>query len=76
MTEDPTYRRGPIGAALRQQAERETSATVTIRVHAPSRENAAQWVQTIAAHVQAEYGDTMRLNIHVDGRPCASKEQS
>lgn len=38
---------------------------VRIRVSAPTAENAAQWAQTIADLVVAEYGQEMRLDITI-----------
>lgn len=42
------------------------TARVTITVTAPPRD-AAHHARTIADHLRAEYGDTMRLDIHIDG---------
>uniref|UniRef100_UPI0018FE12BC hypothetical protein n=1 Tax=Streptomyces sp. NRRL F-5135 TaxID=1463858 RepID=UPI0018FE12BC len=49
------------------------TTTATVTVHAPTGENAGQWAQTIADHVRAEYGDSMRLDIHI-GTPAAGAE--
>jgi hypothetical protein len=40
-------------------------ATVTIRIHAPSDENADQWATTIRDLVTAEHGQDMRLDIRI-----------
>lgn len=39
------------------------AATLAITVTAPTIENANQWAETIGDLVQAEHGDTMRLDI-------------
>lgn len=44
-------------------------ATVTIRIHAPSDENASQWAETIRDLVTAEHGQDMRLDIRITPPP-------
>lgn len=39
-----------------------TTRAVTIHVTAPTEGDAQTWAHTIADHVQAEHGDTMRLH--------------
>jgi hypothetical protein len=44
-------------------------ATVTIRIHAPTDENAGQWATTIRDLVTAEHGQDMRLDIRITPPP-------
>jgi hypothetical protein len=72
LTPDRRYAEA-LRAALDGPADTSTPApghaTVTIRIHAPSDDNAGQWAETIRDLVTAEHGQDMRLDIRITPPP-------